>query len=48
MNSQKYGQEFMSKKELLEWIEKNKDKINWDFGVWVEWYKINDEDILEF
>jgi hypothetical protein len=44
MNNQKYGQEFSSKKRLLEWIEKNADKITWDYGVWVEWYEEDDEE----
>lgn len=38
MNSRKYGQEFMTKKDFLKWFEKNAKKINWDFGFWVEWY----------
>jgi hypothetical protein len=44
MNNQKYGQEFLSKKEFLKWIEKNEKKINWDFGLWVEWYVEGDEE----
>lgn len=43
MNNQKYGQEFSSKKRLLEWIEKNAAKINWDYGVWLEWYEEEDD-----
>lgn len=44
MNNQKYGQEFSSKKRLLEWVEKNADKIIWDYGVWVEWYEEDEEE----
>ncbi len=44
MSSQKYGQEFMTKKDFLQWFEKNARKINWDFGFWVEWYNEEDTD----
>ena len=44
MSSQRYGQEFMTKKEFLQWFEKNARKINWDFGFRVEWYNEEDAD----
>ena len=44
VSSQKYGQEFMSKNEFLQWFEKNARKINWDFGFWAEWYNEEDAD----
>ena len=28
----------MSKRQFLQWFEKNAYKINWDFDLWVEWY----------
>ena len=41
---QLYGQEFSSKKRLLEWIEKNADKIDWDYDVQLEWYYKDEEE----
>ena len=34
----------MTKKEFLQWFEKNARKINWDFGFRVEWYNEEDAD----
>jgi hypothetical protein len=43
-NKQLYGQEFYSKKDLLNWLEKNADKIDWDYStVTLEWYWKEDE-----
>ena len=40
---QLYGQEFSSEKRLLAWIEKNRDKIDWDYGVELTWYYKEEE-----
>lgn len=35
----KYFREFSSKKELLDWIEKNLDDVDWNEDVTIEFYK---------
>lgn len=40
----KYGQPFATKKHLLEWLETEGDKIDWDEGIWLEWYYKKEEE----
>ena len=43
-DKQLYGQEFSSKERLIKWIDKNYDKIDWNYCVWLEWYYKEDDE----
>lgn len=39
-----YGRTFSSKKEFFDWLEENKDNIDWDLDVEFSWYYKEDEE----
>lgn len=43
INIMKYFREFSSKKELLDWLEKSSDNVDWDYDVRLE-YNIKEEE----
>ena len=43
-NKQLYGATFISKKELLRWLNENSDKIDWDAEPELTFYWIDNEE----